>query len=81
METSKVVLGVLGGIAAGAVLGVLFAPKKGSKTRRDILNKGVDYADDLKEKLDDLLGTVSKKYEGFLHETKELISNKEETMN
>ena len=37
MESSKVVLGVIGGVAVGALLGVLFAPDKGSKTRKKIL--------------------------------------------
>ena len=52
MKTDKVVLGILGGIATGAMLGILFAPEKGTKTRRKIMDKGNDYADDLKDKFD-----------------------------
>ena len=33
------------GVAAGAILGILFAPDKGSETRRKISDKGKDYAD------------------------------------
>ena len=36
MKAGKVFLGVLAGVAAGAVLGILFAPDKGSKTRKKI---------------------------------------------
>ena len=36
MSKSKVLLGVLGGVAAGALLGMLFAPEKDSKTRNKI---------------------------------------------
>lgn len=36
-NTNKVLLGVLGGIAVGALAGVLFAPKSGSETREDIV--------------------------------------------
>ena len=36
MKNSDVVVGILGGLAVGAILGVLFAPDKGSNTRRKI---------------------------------------------
>ena len=37
MKNNQVILGVLGGLAAGALLGILFAPHKGSKTRKMII--------------------------------------------
>ena len=77
MESSKVVLGVIGGVAVGAVLGVLFAPDKGSKTRKKILETGKNYSDDLKEKFEGLYQDVADKYESFLTEAKSLVSDKE----
>ena len=50
MKASNIVLGILAGAAVGAVLGVLFAPDKGSNTRRKITRKGEDMVEDLKDK-------------------------------
>lgn len=48
--SSKILAAVAAGIAAGAVLGILFAPDKGSETRRKINEKGKKFADDVKDK-------------------------------
>jgi gas vesicle protein len=74
MESGKVVLGVLAGVAVGAVLGILLAPEKGSITRGQILSKGEGYAHDLSDKLDHILETVSKTYDGALHQAGELTA-------
>lgn len=78
MKTDKAVLGILGGIAAGAMLGILFAPEKGTKTRRKIMDKGNDYADDLKDKFDTVLGTITKKYEKIWQQGENLIAEEKE---
>lgn len=61
--SGKVFLGVLAGVAAGAVLGILFAPDKGSVTRRKIVETGEDYADTVKEKFNEFVDTLSEKFE------------------
>lgn len=55
---SKVILGVLAGVAAGAVLGILFAPDKGEETRKKISKGSKEAADNLKQKFGDLVDTV-----------------------
>jgi gas vesicle protein len=75
MKTDKVLLGVLGGIAAGALLGILFAPEKGKKTRMRIKNKSNDYADELKDKFEDALDTMSKKYDVLKEESEGLFNS------
>jgi len=74
MDTGKVLVAGLAGIAAGAVLGILFAPEKGSRTRRHILNRGTDYADDIKEKFEDILETISQKYDHAMNDVEDLVA-------
>jgi gas vesicle protein len=75
MNSSKVLLGVLGGVAAGAIAGILFAPAKGVRTRKRIMNQGKGYAKDVKEKFDKVTKDFSNQYETILHEAKELVSD------
>ena len=68
MDTGKVVLGALAGLATGAVLGILFAPEKGSITRRNIANKSKETAEDLKSKYNTLIDKLSSKLESVKKE-------------
>ena len=49
-DSGKVVTALLAGLAAGAVLGLLFAPEKGSETRDKINDSLADLADAIKER-------------------------------
>ena len=75
MKSGKLVLGILAGVAVGAIAGILFAPDKGSKTRRKIVSKGKDYVSGVQEKFDELVDTISRKYEDKKEEAGELVSN------
>jgi gas vesicle protein len=55
MNKTNVAIGTVAGIAAGALLGVLFAPHKGTETRKLIVNKSNDMVDSLKNKFSDIL--------------------------
>ncbi len=81
MNSSKLLLGVLGGVAAGALMGILFAPEKGSKTRKKILCKANDGADALKYKFDSLLDLMNQKYENIWQAKDEFISEGEAKLN
>lgn len=61
MNSGKVLLGILAGVAVGVVLGILFAPDKGWNTRKRISKKGEELVEDLKEKFDEFLESVSAK--------------------
>lgn len=68
MKSGNMLLGVLAGAAIGAVLGILYAPDKGSATRNKISKKGKKYADDLQEKYDEFVSTMKNKYESVKDE-------------
>jgi gas vesicle protein len=63
MSTGKVLLGILVGTAAGAILGVLFAPAKGSDIRKKICKKGECDTDSLKEKFNAFVDAISEKFD------------------
>ncbi len=63
MNSGKVLIGVLAGAAVGASLGILFAPAKGSRTRRRISMKKKEYANDLEEKFNDLVGVITESFD------------------
>ena len=71
MSTGKVLLGVLAGVAAGAIIGILFAPDKGCETRRKIAKSGKDLTDNLNETLKVFLADLSEKFESAVKEAKE----------
>ena len=68
MKNNNVLLGILGGVAVGAALGILFAPAKGSETRKKIADKGNDLKDNFKDSLSKLTDKISKSVEGFKDE-------------
>lgn len=53
--------GVIAGAAAGAIAGILFAPDKGSETRKKILSRTVNAREDLAARLESLKKTIEEK--------------------
>jgi hypothetical protein len=63
-NTSKLVGAVLVGAVIGGALGVLFAPDKGSVTRKKLMSKGEDLKDSISEKIN---GYMSDRKDGEMH--------------
>jgi gas vesicle protein len=63
MSTGKVVIGTIAGLAIGAIGGILFAPEKGSRTRKQIVDKGDEYVDELKSKYGEFSDSLTEKFD------------------
>jgi gas vesicle protein len=68
MESNKVVVGVVAGVAIGALMGILFAPDKGSKTRKRVMHKATAFKEELQSKMEDLVDGVSDQYDSLVAE-------------
>jgi gas vesicle protein len=75
MRSGNFLWGLVAGAAAGAILGVLFAPDKGTDTRQKIAKKSGEYADAIKGKFNDYLHTIAKKIEDS---QREMVENTEQ---
>ncbi len=73
MKTGKIVAGILIGAAAGAVLGVLFAPDKGEKTRKKLMKKGSDFTGSLKDKVNEFVDGIRDHFENAKTEAEEVV--------
>ncbi len=78
MNTGKTALGLLAGIATGALLGILFAPDSGRNTRKKIVQKGEGYVDDAKDKFNGIVDVVKDKYNSIRNEAERLEEKGEE---
>ena len=70
--------GVLLGGAIGAVIGILYAPQSGRKTRQDIDRKAKDLLTKAKEEYEATLKKSNKAYESAVKELKQLESSTKE---
>ena len=64
-NNGKLIGALLVGAAIGGALGILFAPNKGSETRKKLAAKGEDLSDSIKEKFTDLTENVKKDAESL----------------
>lgn len=69
-DSGKVVTALLAGLAAGAVLGLLFAPEKGSDTRDKLNDSLSDLADAIKERAEQQIDSLNEIKEKVLASVK-----------
>lgn len=80
MNTGKVLLGLVAGFAAGASIGILLAPAKGSETRKLFSRKPAEATDPLIEKFIEFLGSVAGDKENVNKIGDELIGKVKSTL-
>lgn len=74
MSTGKIILGTVAGLALGAIVGILFAPEKGSVTRKKIMDTGDDLVDELKSKYDGFCESINEKFDSTKQKVEETVS-------
>ena len=75
MNSGKLIGALLIGAAAGALLGVLFAPDKGSATRAKISDKTGELTNSLKNKFNALVGEAKAETKIAKERANELVGN------
>lgn len=74
-NNGKIIGALLIGAAIGGALGILFAPDKGSETRKKLLSKGDELKNSLTEKFSGLLAGVQNESEKVEEDAKEFLQN------
>jgi len=58
-NTTKILIALGAGFVLGGVLGIVFAPEKGSETRRKIAEKGKKLAGSIRNKIEESMENIS----------------------
>ena len=74
-NTGQVIGALLIGAAIGSILGILFAPDKGSETRKNISLKGGELSDNIKHKFSDLVDEIKKEANKVKDKASEYMEN------
>ena len=77
-DNSKVLIGLLAGLAAGAALGLLLAPEKGSDTRDKLSQSLKDLADSIRDKAADEINNLTSLKDKVVDSVKNKLRQSEE---
>lgn len=80
MRTGKILFGVLAGVAVGATLGILFAPDKGSSTRKKIIEKGDDFVEGMEDKFNEFTDGIEKKVDNIKRKVARIAENEKDNL-
>ena len=80
MKNNTLAIGILGGLAIGTALGILFAPAKGSETRKKIADKSTDLKDIVVDSSGKLTNKIAQTINELKRESQNLIENTTESV-
>lgn len=73
MEKDKLIITAISSALGGAVLGILFAPEKGTKTRKNIAEKRDEYLRDIRNNTEELSQYLKNNTNSLLKKTKKKV--------
>lgn len=75
MHVDKIILIAISSAVGGALLGILFAPEKGKKTRKNLAKKRDEYLDELKKNTEELSQQLKNNTDSILEKSKKSVQN------
>lgn len=75
MDIDKVILIALSGAVGGALLGILFAPDKGEKTRKNLAKKSDEYLKEIKKNTDELIQHLKNNTDSVVKKSEEKVQD------
>lgn len=73
-----IVIGFLAGLSAGAIMGILFAPKKGEETRRELKEKAMAARNRMQQQMAMQKGRIKRTADQAAGTAKEAVENAKE---
>jgi len=74
MGKEKLLTGLVLGAAAGAILGILFAPDKGCETRKKVAKKSGEVGEELKAKFDEMTESIKSKFSNIKQDADDMMA-------